>query len=228
MSEVVEHQNRVWPGVFITFEGGDGVGKSTHVKLLVERLRGEGFEVIQTREPGGSEGAEEIRALLVSGEPGKWSAMTEALLMIAARVDHLEKIILPALRRGAIVISDRFIDSTVAYQGIAGELGIEGVNRLHDIALGDVKPDLTYILTLPSDTGLARTEARVSAVSEDRFEQKGSNFQAQVHQAFKQIARSNQDRCICIDTKDEVSIVKQNIYSSLRDRFDLRNIKQNG
>ena len=147
-------------GRFITFEGGEGTGKSTQARLLAERLTGAGREVVLTREPGGSAGAEAIRALLVTGSVDRWSATTETLLMHAARRDHIERLIGPALERGAWVVCDRFADSTRAYQGAAGGAPAELIAALEREVLGDVTPDLTLVLDLPPADGLARAAGR--------------------------------------------------------------------
>ena len=154
-------------GRFITFEGGEGGGKSTQLRLLAQRLGDLGGEVVATREPGGSPGAEAIRDLLVRGAADRWSAMTETLLMYAARRDHLERVIKPALDRGAWVLCDRFADSTRAYQGAAGGTDPAFIAELEAHVLGDIRPDLTLILDLPPEAGLARAASRAGA--ETRF-----------------------------------------------------------
>ncbi|MEO1137611.1 MAG: dTMP kinase, partial [Pseudomonadota bacterium] len=136
-------QSDPWTGLFISFEGGDGSGKSTQIRRLADTLKAEGREVVLTREPGGSDGAEAIRKLLLAGDADRWSPLSEALLMYAARNDHIERTIQPALARGAVVISDRFADSTMAYQGLAGELGEEAVSTLYNLVVGERGPDLT-------------------------------------------------------------------------------------
>ena len=147
-------------GLFITFEGGEGAGKSTQVGLLAMRLAAQGRDVVRTREPGGSPGGEAIRALLVTGGADRWSATTETLLMNAARCDHIERVIAPALQRGAVVICDRFADSTRAYQGAAGGAAPELIAALEAAVVGDTRPDLTFILDLPVEIGLARAAGR--------------------------------------------------------------------
>lgn len=183
-------------GAFITFEGGDGVGKSTQIALLAERLRRAGREVVQTREPGGSPGAEAIRALLVTGEADRWSATTEALLIYAARADHLTRTIVPARKKGTVVLCDRFADSSMAYQAIAGGLGAEAIDALDRIVVGGEGPDLTLVLDAPAATGLQRSQARGG---DNRFEHKGAAFQERVREAFLEIAKANPDRCVVID-----------------------------
>ncbi len=203
-------------GTFISFEGGDGAGKSTQIKLLADYLRGAGQDVVVTREPGGSEGAETIRALLVKGDKDRWSPMTEALLMNAARADHLEKVILPALARGAVVISDRFADSTMAYQGLAGDFGVTNVSALYDLVVADNGPALTIILDTPADKGLARA---TPSGGETRFEEKGKDFQTRVRNAFLQIAKDNPERCVVINGLMSIDDVEAQIRRAVGAKF---------
>jgi dTMP kinase len=183
-------------GLFLTFEGIDGAGKSTQARRLAEALRAEGREVVLTREPGGSPGAEAIRRLLVEGEPGRWSGETEALLFTAARRDHLERIIRPALAAGRVVICDRFADSTRVYQGAArGDLRAL-VDRLHAAVIG-LEPDLTLILDIDPALALGRGLARRSG--EDRFERLGADFQARLRAGFRALAAEFPGRCRLID-----------------------------
>ncbi len=204
-------------GVFISFEGGDGVGKSTQIKRLAERLSTVGWDVVTTREPGGSPGAEAIRKLLVEGDKDKWSPMTEALLMVAARRDHLERVIAPALERGAVVITDRFSDSTMAYQGMAGALGTHAAATLHALVVGDNNPDLTIILDLPIEEGLRRASDRAGA--ETRFESKGEQFQQAVREAFLTIARSDPGRCVVIDAGGAVEETERAVWRAVESRL---------
>lgn len=172
-------------GRFLSFEGIDGSGKSTQARLLADALRGLGLEVVLTREPGGSPGAEEIRRLVLEGAADRWSPETELLLFTAARRDHLEKTIRPALARGAVVITDRFADSTRIYQGITrGDLAAT-VDRLHDLMIG-VEPDLTFLIDIAPETGLARATARAGA--EMRFEEMGLEMQARMRAGFMALA----------------------------------------
>ena len=203
-------------GVFISFEGGDGTGKSTQINRLAEKLRIAGRNVVTTREPGGSPGADAIRALLLEGDPGRWSSLTEALLMYASRADHLERTIMPALANGAVVISDRFADSTMAYQGLAGSLGENTVKTLHDIVVGNRDPDLTIILDLPVEHGLKRA---VTRGGEQRFESKGARYQEDVRQAFLEIARREPKRCTLVDARDDVDAVAERVFAAVRSRF---------
>ncbi|MEM0991073.1 MAG: dTMP kinase [Pseudomonadota bacterium] len=181
-------------GLFITFEGIDGSGKSTQARQLAERLRAAGQPVTLTREPGGSQGAEDIRRLLVEGDPGRWSADTEMLLFTAARRDHLERTIRPALDRGDVVICDRFVDSTRAYQGVAGRRAT--IDDLHQLMIG-VEADVTLIFDLEPAVAFARAGGRGG--SEDRFERKGLAFQTELRAAYRQIAQDAPARCIVID-----------------------------
>ncbi|MET0182635.1 MAG: dTMP kinase [Caulobacterales bacterium] len=190
------------PGRFITLEGGEGAGKSTLAFGLTAALRARGLEVIQTREPGGSEGADAIRSLLVQGAADRWSPTAEALLFAAARSDHLDRLIRPALARGAWVVCDRYTDSTFAYQVVAGGLPQDVFETLQGI-IDAPRPDLTLVLDLTPDAGLARS--RGAALDEDRFEQKTAEFHARVRAAFLDIAQREQRRCVIIDasqTKD--------------------------
>ena len=183
-------------GRFITFEGIDGSGKSTQARLLAAFLKAKGADVVLTREPGGSPGAEEIRRLLVEGAPDRWSAETEILLFTAARRDHLEKTIGPALERGATVISDRYADSTRVYQGAArGELR-KLVDTLHDTVIKR-EPDLTFVIDMDPSEALSRGLARKSG--EDRFEDMGESFQQRLRDGFHALVRDNPDRCHLVD-----------------------------
>ena len=178
-------------GRFLSFEGIDGSGKSTQARLLADALRGVGHAVTLTREPGGSPGAEEIRALVLQGDPDRWSAQTEALLFTAARRDHLEKTIRPALARGDVVITDRFADSTRMYQGLRGDA--ETVNRLHDLMIG-MDPDLTFLIDIDPALGLSRAVAR--AGPEQRFEDMGLPLQTAMRAGFLQLATAPRFRII--------------------------------
>ena len=193
-------------GRFITFEGGEGVGKSTQVARLAERLQAGGLDVVRTREPGGSPGAEEIRGLLVGGAEDRWSATAETLLLYAARSDHLDRLIRPALQRGAWVICDRFADSTRAYQGAGGDAPPSLVRDLERDVVGADSPDLTLVLDLGPEAGMQRVDMRGEARS--RFEVKGPEFHDRLRQAFLTIAVAEPHRCAVIDaaaTPDEVA-----------------------
>ena len=200
-------------GIFISFEGGEGSGKSTQIRLLEQWFRHRGRDVIVTREPGGSSGAEEIRALLLTGEPGRWDAVTEALLMFAARRDHVERTIRPALARGQVVLCDRFADSSVAYQGYGHGLGAEYIRQLWKLAIGDFKPDLTLMMDLPIETGLARAFARFADVkaAEDRFEKMEMDFHHRLQQGFREITLAEPERCRVIDADGDIETVSERI-----------------
>ena len=204
-------------GRFITFEGGEGAGKSTQARLLTERLRERGRDVAVTREPGGSPGAEDIRNLLVRGTPGRWDPLVEALMMFAARADHVAKTIKPALERGAIVICDRFSDSTYAYQGAGRGLPRETIRRIESISVPDIKPDLTIILDLPAEQGLQRTQARRHG--ETRFEQFDLEFHQRLRDAFRDIARHNPARCVVIDSTKPQDDVAAEIWRVVEARL---------
>lgn len=184
-------------GRFITFEGGEGGGKSTQLRLLAASLAASGREVVTTREPGGSPGAEDIRALLVQGDVGRWDGLTEALLHSAARRDHLVRTVWPALARGAWVLCDRFADSTLAYQGYGHGLGLDTIGQLTRIAIGAFVPDLTVVLDLPVETGLRRAGGRGGA--EDRYERMDADFHQRLRQGFLAIAAADPGRCAVID-----------------------------
>ena len=204
-------------GRFITLEGGEGAGKSTQAMLLADDLRGGGLEVVVTREPGGAPGAEEIRALLVDGDVGRWRPLTEALLHYAARREHLDATILPALDAGRWVISDRFADSTMAYQGYGHGLDRETVARLHRLVVGDVGPDLTIVLDLPVDEGLARAAGR--GTGGDRYERMDRQFHQRLREGFLDIARRNLDRCAVVDAMAPVEQVQHDIRRIVRARL---------
>ena len=210
------NRNKNVYGRFISFEGGDGVGKSTQVRRLANRLKDAGAFVVQTREPGGSIGAESIRELLVTGDENRWSPLTEALLMNAARRDHIEMTIEPALARGDYVITDRFADSTMAYQGYAGALGVDCVAALEEITVGDHRPDLTLILDAPVQTSLERAD---TTGGEGRFEAKGREFQEAVRNGFLDIAKKNPQRCIVVDATGAKSNVEERVWAAVTARW---------
>ena len=193
-------------GRFISLEGGEGAGKSTQLKALAAALRQRGLEVVETREPGGSDGAERIRELLLTGDEDKWSAPAEALLFAAARTDHVDKRIRPALAEGKWVVSDRFLDSSLAYQGGAGGLGIEAVRAINLFGLGDCLPDRTLVLALAQ--GGARARARDSNGG-DRIGGRPESYHQKVDLAFRQIAAEEPDRVRIVDasgTEEEVTV----------------------
>jgi dTMP kinase len=206
-------------GKFITFEGGEGTGKSTQVALLGDALRDIDISVVLTREPGGAPGAEEIRDFLVNGEVNRWTPMSEALLNYAARVEHLDKTIYPALNRKRWVISDRFADSTMAYQGYGHGVDYSALNNLSSIVLGDFKPDLTIIFDLDLETGLARAFARDDG--EDRYEQMGRGFHERLRQGFLDIAHREAERCCIIDASKPIEQVASIIRKLVSERLQV-------
>ena len=183
--------------LFITFEGGDGSGKSTQVNLLKDYLDNLNFETIKTREPGGTPSAEILRDLLTTGEVEKWTPMSEALLMWASRYEHLIQVIEPALNSGKNVICDRFYDSTYAYQGVAHNLGIDKMEKLKKIIIGDIEPDITFVLDIDPKVGLKRSLDRSN--QENRFESYNIDFHNKIRSAFLEIAKKNKNRCVVID-----------------------------
>ncbi len=197
---------------FITLEGGEGSGKSTQGRLLAEALRGRGHEVVLTREPGGTTGAEAIRSLLVTGDDARWSPWSEALLVTAARVDHVDRVIRPALARGATVICDRFVDSTRAYQGAGRGLEDAVLIDIHNEAVG-LWPDLTLVLQLPETEGLGRAAARGDG--EARFENAGREFHARIAAFFAQLPAAEPARCRAIDASGDVAAVAARIMAAL-------------
>ena len=205
-------------GFFISFEGGEGAGKSTQIRRLADRLATAGHDVIVTREPGGSPGAEAIRDLLVNGAADRWSPVTESLLMYAARRDHLERVIRPALGRGAIVLCDRFADSTRAYQGAGGDAPASLIAALEAHVLGGTVPVLTLILDLPAEVGLQRAEARGGAA---RFESKGLAFHERLRAGYLEIARQEPERCVVIDANAPLDAVTAAISDVVAQRLGL-------
>ena len=206
---------------FITVEGGEGAGKSTQIRRLAAWLDGQGIETVVTREPGGTPGAEAIRALLVTGDTDRWDATTEALLIAAARRDHTEKLIRPALARSAWVLCDRFADSTLAYQGYAGGLPLDGLDALARFAAGDLTPDLTVMLDLPADAGLERAGRRTASGpgAESRFEGHDLRFHEAVRSGFLDIARKDPARCVVVDAAAPVDDVARQIAAAVESRL---------
>lgn len=207
------------PGRFITLEGGEGAGKSTHIRQLASWLQSLGLDVVTTREPGGTEGAEAIRRLLVEGAVDRWDAISETFLLNAARHDHVERLIRPALARGAWVLCDRYIDSTLVYQGVAKGQPLEMLLKLHEQATGPLWPDLTLMLDLPPEVGLARAAGRAGA--ETRFEAHDLSFHEQLRRGFLDLASRYNDRCAVIDATDPLDIVSAAIENTVRERLGL-------
>ena len=203
-------------GRFISIEGGEGAGKSTQVVLLVAALDRAGIPVRATREPGGSPGAELIRRLLLEGEGERWDAISEALLLVAARRDHVTRVIAPALAQGVWVVSDRFADSTMAYQGYGGGVALADLAALHRLALVDFAPDLTVILDLPVEIGLARAAARSTA---DRFERLDREFHEKLREGFRRITADNPTRCFLIDASGDPQSVHCAVLKAVERRL---------
>lgn len=203
---------------FITLEGGEGAGKSTQVRLLAAKLEEQGHKVVVTREPGGAPGAEAIRRLIVNGDTDRWTPKAEALLMFAAREDHLAQTIRPALARGDWVVCDRFVDSTMAYQGVAQKLGSKFVNDLRELVVGDDMPALTLVLDLAPETGLTRAGRRANG--EDRYERMEIEFHQTLRQAFLDIAKNEPERCVVIDAERGEAEVAEAIWEAVRGYLD--------
>ncbi len=208
-------------GQFITFEGGEGAGKTTQAKMLADALDAVGVETILTREPGGTFGAESIRKLVLEGTDDRWSGMTELLLMYAARLDHVEKLIKPALERGAWVISDRFSDSSLAYQGYARDLGADTVRKVHDVVMGGFAPDLTLVFDMDVFLSLKRVEQRASEQDESlsRFDKAGQEFHRTIREAFLDIARRDPDRVKIVDADGSKPAVHARILGKLTEKY---------
>ena len=204
---------------FITFEGGEGSGKSTQINLLHNFLIEKGKDVISTREPGGTPSAEIIRDLLTKGDADRWSPATEALLMWAARSEHVEKLIKPSLDKGKWVLCDRFYHSTYAYQGVGHNLGIENMRIIKKIIIGEITPNLTFILDIDPVNGIGRTKNRVS--NEDRFEKMNLAFHNNLRKAFIQFAKKNPKRFIVIDAELSLEKISEIISSEVQTRFQL-------
>ena len=203
-------------GLFITFEGGEGAGKSTQVRVLAARLRATGREVVETREPGGSPGAEALRELVITGGADRWTPLSELLIMNAARDDHLHRTVRPALARGAVVVSDRFADSSRAYQGAGGGGDAAVVAAVEAAVVGRSAPDLTLILDLPVEAGLARAAHRGG---HDRFEKKGIAFHQRLRDAFLAIAASEPGRCVVLDAESPIDALAEAVWSSVEPRL---------
>ena len=207
-------------GRLITFEGGEGTGKSTHAALLADRLKGLGIGVVLTREPGGSPGAEVIRHVLLSGVAKPLGAEAEALLFAAARDDHVRNTIEPALARGAWVVCDRFIDSSRVYQGSLGHLDPKFMRALERVTIGDLRPDLTFVLDVPAQVGLERASKRRAGETADRFESESLAFHEELRQAFRLLVMSEGGRCVVIDATEPKQTVADRIWKTVNDRLD--------
>ena len=209
-------------GRFISFEGGEGSGKSTQIKKLSERLEAGKLRVIITREPGGSPGAEVIRHLLLSGMGKLLGPDAETLLFVAARDDHVRTVIQPALNQGTWVLCDRFSDSTRVYQGRVGHVATGLLNAMERVTIGDLKPDLTIILDVPVEIGLKRAADRRGSATPDRFESEDLQFHQQLREAYREIAATEPERCVLIDATPDANTVASNVWAALRERFVAR------
>ena len=208
-------------GLFITLEGGEGTGKSTQARRLAQWLRELGREVVETREPGGSPGAEAVRHVLLSGAAQPLGPAAEALLFAAARADHVDRLIRPALEAGSDVICDRFIDSTRVYQGAVGAVAPDLLDALEDMAAGATRPNLTLILDVPPDIGLARAAARGKGAVADRFEKEGADYHAAVREAFLARAAAAPERCVVVDATADADAVADAVTRIVADRLGL-------
>jgi dTMP kinase len=207
-------------GRFITFEGGEGTGKSTQAALLTQRLRSMGIGVVLTREPGGSPGAEIIRHVLLSGAAKSLGPDAEAILFAAARDDHVRSTIEPALARGRWVVSDRFADSTNVYQGALGHVDPLLLGGLHRVTVGTLKPDLTFILDVPAEIGLERASKRRGEAGADRFEGESLEFHEKLRDAYLHLAAGEPNRCVLIDARDPQAAVAARIWDTVAKRLD--------
>lgn len=206
-------------GRFITFEGGEGSGKSTQIQMLADRLNNSNLKTIVTREPGGSPGAEIMRHLLLSGVGKLFGAEAETLLFAAARDDHVHQVIKPALERGVWVLCDRFTDSTRVYQGKLGNVNPDLIRALERVTIGDLKPDLTLILDVPVAVGLQRAISRRGSAVADRFEQEGIEFHEKLRQSYAQLAADHPERCVLIDANADTETVAARIWGVVHARL---------
>ena len=205
---------------FITFEGGEGAGKSTQIQLLAAAFKSAGIEAVTTREPGGSKGAEAIRALVVNSDAQAWDAVTESLLFMTARYDHVETLIQPALDRGEWVLCDRFFDSTLVYQGLGKGVGVEWLERLYALLFGPLVPEFTLLLDLDPAQGLARAAARGNA-AESRFEKLGLEYHQRLREGFLALAMAEPRRIRVIDAAEDVASIHAEIIAAINERFGL-------
>lgn len=208
-------------GRFVTFEGGEGVGKSTQIRRLAERLTDMGHEVLVTREPGGSERAERLREALLSGKAKRLGPLAETTLIASARADHVDRVIRQALNRGAIVLCDRFIDSTRAYQGALGGVDMATIRTLERVATREVRPTLTVILDAPAESGLGRARRRAGEGKADRFEAEDMSFHERLREAFVAIAREEPERCVLLDAEGPVELVAKRVWEIVSRRLNL-------
>ncbi|KQT83484.1 dTMP kinase [Aurantimonas sp. Leaf443] len=209
-------------GLFVSFEGGEGGGKSTQLAALARRLREGGHAVVETREPGGTPGADAVRELVLSGGAERYGAKLEAVLFAAARIDHIQSVIVPALAAGAVVLCDRFHDSTRVYQGLDGGVDAAFLARLERVTLGSIVPDVTFILDLPARIGLERAAVRRGAARADRFEKDDLDLQERRRRAFLAIAREEPDRCLVVDAARDAETIAREIADLVEDRLEAR------
>lgn len=207
-------------GIFITFEGGEGAGKSTQIGMLADALREAGREVLVTREPGGSPGAEAVRHVLLSGAAEPFGPAMEAVLFAAARSDHVEQVIRPAVEAGKVVLCDRFMDSSRVYQGVTGNLSLYFMRSLEEAAINGMVPDLTLILDLPAEEGMRRANARRGDGGADRFEKETMDVHRRRRDAFLEIARAEPERCRVIDAGQEMNLVSADIINEVARLFE--------
>jgi dTMP kinase len=219
MGEAADIKRPGGRGKFISFEGGEGSGKSTQIKLLADRLAAAKLRAIVTREPGGSPGAEIMRHLVLSGMGKLLGPDAETLLFAAARDDHVRTVIQPALNQGTWVLCDRFSDSTRAYQGRLGNVAPGVLNAMQRVTIGDLKPDLTIILDVPVEVGLKRAAARRGAGAPDRFEAEDIKFHQELRDAYRQIAAEDPNRCVLIDATPDPGAVAAQVWTVLRDHL---------
>lgn len=219
MSMVAKSKSPQPRGRFITFEGGEGSGKSTQIQLLADRLNAAKLRTITTREPGGSAGAEIVRHLLLSGMAKAFGPETESLLFAAARDDHVSQVIEPALAQGTWVLCDRFTDSTRVYQGELGKVDPKLIRAMERVTIGDLKPDLTIILDVPVAVGMERALKRRGSAAPDRFEGEGVSFHEKLREAYRKIAESDPQRCAMVDANADPKTVAERVWTALRDHL---------
>lgn len=215
-------------GLFITFEGGEGAGKSTQIRMLAATLRASGHEVVVTREPGGSPGAEAIRHVVLSGAAEPFGPRMEAVLFAAARADHIDRTIRPALARGAVVLSDRFVDSSRVYQGVTGGLDRSFMETLERATVEGMMPDLTLILDIDPEEGMRRAGARRGASEADRFEKEGLSLHRRRRKAFLEIAKAEPERCKVIDASRPAEKIAAEIASAAEAVIDRKGLRTDG
>lgn len=213
-------QQAIEIGRFITFEGGEGAGKSTQANILAERLSRSGRDAVVTREPGGSPAAEEIREVLLSGQVAQLGPLAESVLFAVARADHIDKTIQGALQQGQWVICDRFVDSTRAYQGTTAGVPRPLINAMEKLTVGAVMPDITFILDIPAEEGLARVEARAEGEDLDRFESQELMTHERIRRGFLDIAEEEPGRCVVVDASQPEAMVAEDVWETVLQRLN--------